>query len=38
MSRIRYVLNVFTDVVDHIPQKRILRPWNQREAETMSHD
>ena len=24
--------NVFTDVVDHIPQKRILRPWNQREA------
>ena len=24
--------NVFTDVVDHIPQKRILRPWNQQEA------
>ena len=29
ISRTEYIMKRYHDMVDHIPQKRILRPWNQ---------
>ena len=32
ISRTEYIMEYYHNMVDKIPQKRILRPWNQRES------
>ena len=38
ISRTEYIMKFYNGVIDQIPQKRILRPWNQRESHCLHRD